>query len=133
EVVEQQIDDVHCEFSRINEFYTGKANQFVYASRFSEKDNAPRFDALVKFDRKNNTKEILEFDSGVFSGEFVFAAGKNSEAEDDGYLIGFVHDEGKQQSELHIIDTQHFCDGPIARIIMPVRVPYGFHAAWVAQ
>ena len=51
--------------------------------------------------------------------------------EDDGYLVCFVHDEAANQSECLIIDAQHLAAGPVATIIMPFRVPYGFHAGWV--
>ena len=52
-------------------------------------------------------------------------------SEDDGYLVCFVHDEAENQSECQIIDAQDIIAGPVATIIMPFRVPYGFHAGWV--
>ena len=52
-------------------------------------------------------------------------------SEDDGYLVCFVHDEAENQSECQIIDAQDITAGPVAAIIMPFRVPYGFHAGWV--
>ena len=130
-VSETSIDDIAVEFSRINEAYVGVKNQFAYASRFSPNSNAPRFDALVKFDRKNNTKEIYEFDEGVYSGEFVYAPKDNAKEEDEGYLLGFVQDENNQQSDFYIIDAQDFSLGPVAKIKMQHRVPYGFHGTWV--
>jgi carotenoid cleavage dioxygenase-like enzyme len=30
-----------------------------------------------------------------------------------------------------VIDAQKFSDGPVARVRIPSRVPYGFHANWV--
>ena len=35
-------------------------------------------------------------------------------------------------SECQIIDAQDIAAGPIAIIIMPYRMPYGFHAGWVS-
>lgn len=130
---ESQIDNIGVEFSRINERYVGKKNRYAYASRFSADSKAPRFDALVKFDRQKNTKEIYAFETGTYSGEFVFAPKDNSQAEDEGYLLGFVQDEKNQQSEFYIIDAQKLEDGPIARILMEQRVPYGFHGMWIAD
>jgi len=34
-------------------------------------------------------------------------------------------------SECQIIDAQDITRGAVATIIMPFRVPYGFHAGWV--
>jgi len=132
-VIETAIDDVAVEFSRINPKYVGKKNAFAYASRFSADSKAPRFDALVKFNRSNNTKEIYTFEQGVYSGEFVFAPRTHSQSEDDGYLLGFVQDENKNQSEFYIIDAKKFSQGPIAKIAMEHRVPYGFHGLWIAD
>lgn len=130
---EQAIDNIAVEFSRINENYLGSKNRYAYASRFSADSKAPRFDALVKFDRLQNTKTTYLFEQGIYSGEFVFAPKDNAQAEDEGYLLGFVQDEQKNQSEFYIIDAQQFEQGPVARIVMEQRVPYGFHGLWVAE
>ncbi|MFT5580178.1 MAG: carotenoid cleavage dioxygenase-like enzyme, partial [Paraglaciecola psychrophila] len=67
-----------------------------------------------------------------YGGEAVFAPRIGAQTEDDGYLVSFVHDEKTDQSECLIIDAQDIAAGPVATIIMPFRVPYGFHAGWVA-
>ena len=33
----------------------------------------------------------------------------------------------------HVLDAQHVAAGPVARVHLPVRVPYGFHGLWVAD
>ncbi|WP_336884935.1 carotenoid oxygenase family protein [Nostoc punctiforme] len=38
-----------------------------------------------------------------------------------------------KQSELLIIEAQNFISEPVARVIMPGRVPYGFHATWISS
>ena len=48
-----------------------------------------------------------------------------------GYVITFVHDAATEVSECVIIDAQDFEAPPVARIIIPRRVPFGFHSAWV--
>ncbi len=53
-------------------------------------------------------------------------------AEDDGWLLTMVWDAVALQSELLVIDAQNFTSEPVARVIMPQRVPYGFHATWVS-
>ena len=55
-----------------------------------------------------------------------FAPKASSKSEDDGYLVCFVHDEAQNQSECQIIDAQNIEAGPVATIMMPFRVPYGF-------
>ena len=50
----------------------------------------------------------------------------------DGYLICFVQDETTGQSECLILDAQNVAAGPVATILVPYRVPYGFHSGWVS-
>ncbi|MEO8458232.1 MAG: carotenoid oxygenase family protein, partial [Chloroflexota bacterium] len=54
-------------------------------------------------------------------------------AEDEGWVATFAHDEREGQSSLLILNAQDFDGEPQARINMPVRVPYGFHGAWIAE
>jgi carotenoid cleavage dioxygenase len=64
-------------------------------------------------------------------GEPVFAPAPDGVNEDDGWVIGFVWDEQQQRSECIILDAARVEDGPVARVMMPARVPFGFHSAWV--
>src|SRR5689334_2533388 len=59
---------------------------------------------------------------------FLLIRDKNGE-EDDGYLVGYVHDERNNQSSHWIIDAKSFEVKSVIEI--PVRVPYGFHATWI--
>jgi len=44
-----------------------------------------------------------------------------------------IWDAVEKRSELWVIDAQKFTHEPVARILMPQRVPYGFHAAWISE
>ena len=50
-------------------------------------------------------------------------------AEDDGVLMGFVYDRGRDASDLVLLDASTLED--VATVHLPVRVPYGFHGNWV--
>jgi carotenoid cleavage dioxygenase len=52
-------------------------------------------------------------------------------AEDDGYLVSFVQDEVEGRSEVVVLDAADLAAGPVARVLLPGRVPIGFHACWV--
>jgi len=41
-----------------------------------------------------------------------------------------VHNRQAEQSEVHIFDAQNISDGPVCKLILPCRVPEGFHATW---
>jgi carotenoid cleavage dioxygenase len=44
-----------------------------------------------------------------------------------------VWDAVAKHSELLVIDAQNFTAEPVARVLMPQRVPFGFHAAWISE
>ena len=50
--------------------------------------------------------------------------------EDDGYVVGFTIDENTGASEVQIFDAKDIAAGPIGRVMLPCRVPMGFHATW---
>jgi len=54
------------------------------------------------------------------------------EAEDDGYLLSMVFDAGRARSYVAVLDATAIERGPLAKVWMPRRVPFGFHGTWVA-
>jgi carotenoid cleavage dioxygenase-like enzyme len=131
-VQEEAIDDRPCEFPRINEHYLGRQTRYGYAGN-SAPTSMPKFDGLLKFDLDNHYIEMHHFGTGRYGGEGVFVPKPGAIAEDDGWLMTFVHDETEDTSELVVISTQAMTDEPIARIPIPQRIPYGFHGAWIAS
>lgn len=131
-VQEQPLDDRPCEFPRINEQYLGRQIRYGYAGS-SAPTAMPKFDGLLKFDLEHQQVQRHPFGTGRYGGEGVFVPRPGAMAEDEGWLMTFVHDEAQNQSELVIVNPQAMNDEPIARILMPQRIPYGFHGTWIAS
>ncbi|MCR9276733.1 MAG: carotenoid oxygenase family protein [Pseudomonadaceae bacterium] len=131
-VRERPLSSVRCDFTRVNDTLACHQTRYTYAAVFNPQ-RPFSFDGVMKFDDDTQSTTIFEYGEQRFGGEAVFAPRINAQEEDDGYLIGFVHDEASNQSECLIIDAQDLASGPVASIIMPFRVPYGFHAGWVAS
>ena len=69
--------------------------------------------------------------------EPFFVARKNATSEDDGWVVALVHDAeyensdfGGRGTEMVIIDSKKFEEGPVARLRMPTYVPFGVHGSW---
>lgn len=132
EVVERLIDEEWgCEFARINEAFIGVRAQYSYAARIKGDNLESGFDGIIKYDHVNETSSHYPYGPGRLGGEPIFAPKPGGTKEEDGWVIGFVRDEELQRSECIIIDAAEFEAGPVARIVMPGRVPFGFHSAWV--
>lgn len=125
---EEQIDDRLSEFPVVNNACAGRRTRYSYHVIFD--DCIPqRFSGLLKYDLQTGAAERHEFPEGVYGSEPAFAPRIGAVEEDDGYLITFTADhDGK--SEAHIIDARNVSAPPLARVMLPQRVPIGFHGVW---
>lgn len=126
-VSEQTIDSRAQEFPRCHPALNGKAYRYGYAVTFADYG----FPSILKHDLQGGTATELSMGAGRHSGEPVFVPRANATAEDDGFLITYVFDGNKNTSELIVLDALDLARPPIARVHLPVRIPYGFHGNWV--
>lgn len=134
---ERVIDDVlNSEFPVINAAYQGRPNRWSYHIVFPPGGREePRFPGLVKYDL--HTGGYLAYSAGpqYFYNEPGFAPRDQPSSEDDGYLVTLVWNPVDQRSEIQVFDALggRLGAGPVARLILPRRVPNGFHATYVSQ
>lgn len=134
---ERAIDDVlNTEFPAINALYQGRKNHFSYHVLFPYGGREePRFPGLVKYDLR--TGGYIAYSAGpqFFYNEPGFAPRDDAQSEDDGYLVVPVWNPVDQRSEIQVFDCldARMAAGPVARIVLPRRMPHGFHATFVAQ
>jgi len=131
---EHQVSDVSCEFPTIHPSFLGRKNSYAYCATFSSR--RLYFDGIVKF--KVSTEEfenvgVIKYGPGRYGGEAVFVPKKGGKSEDEGYLLGFIFDEDKQRSEFVVYDAHTMSPKPLATVVLPQRVPYGFHGIFVDE
>ncbi|NEP83121.1 MAG: 9-cis-epoxycarotenoid dioxygenase [Okeania sp. SIO3B3] len=131
-VKEEKLDEVPSEFPRVNDELLGRKTRYGYSARMVSGD-LPLFNGLIKYDLDTGKSETYEFGKGRYGGEAVFAPRLNASREDDGWLVTFVYDENTQTSELVVVNAQDISGETVARVMLPQRVPYGFHASWISQ
>jgi carotenoid cleavage dioxygenase-like enzyme len=61
----------------------------------------------------------------------VFAPSSPEAAEDDGYVMAFVHNPDRGSSDLVILAAQDFLGEPVATVHLPARIPLGFLGSWI--
>jgi carotenoid cleavage dioxygenase len=130
-VQEEALDDRSSDFPRINEQLMGRPTRYGYTARMSP-DPSPVFDGVIKYDLSGGSSHH-EFGAGRYGGEAVFVPRPGAMAEDDGWLLTFVYDKGEETSELVVVNAQDMAAEPVARVLIPQRVPYGFHGTWVSE
>ncbi len=134
-VKEEPLDDTPSDFARVADALVGRKNRYSYNALFEPGQDGgvgdvPLFAGLARYDLDRGTKETHLHGPGRFGGEGVYVARPGSQDDGDGWVMTYVHDEREGTDELVVIDVQDFEAPPLARIQIPTRIPYGFHAGW---
>jgi carotenoid cleavage dioxygenase len=129
-VREEKLDDVPTEFPRINGSFQGRASRYSYNVRLAPTPTL-LFDGFVKYDFKTGASRTYRHGPGRYGSEGVYVPRPGARDEDDGWLLSLVSGEGEPRAELVVLDAREIERGPIARVLIPRRVPIGFHACWV--
>jgi carotenoid cleavage dioxygenase-like enzyme len=143
-VNQQRLDDRPQEFPRVDERVLSRPHRYGYSAVTGEVSHATVqmdgtfqdaafADALLKHDLATGTVETHRFPRDAAVGEAVFAPSASDGAEDDGYVMAFVHDPERGAADLVILSAQDFTSAPVARVHLPKRVPLGFHGSWIAD
>ncbi|MEQ1785756.1 MAG: carotenoid oxygenase family protein [Acidimicrobiales bacterium] len=131
-VTEEPLGDQAMEFPRVDERVVGRPHRWGYASaiRRADQDNGFGGD-LVRIDGKSGDMTRIDLGAGRIGGEWVMVPRHEAAAEDDGWLMTLVYDARTDRSELVVLPAADPADGPVARVMLPNRVPLGFHGNWV--
>jgi carotenoid cleavage dioxygenase len=125
-VKEEPLDDRLAEYPRVADRCTGLPTKYGYAI-----GSDPNSTDLLQYDLQTGHLRRHEFGKGQIAGETVFAPRPGGTAEDDGWLVTYVFDRATGKSECVLLDARDVTQPPVARVALPQRVPYGFHALWV--
>ena len=127
---EEQVDDANAEFPAIDAGRTGRRCRHAYMVRISA-ETTFLFDALLRYDLERGTSETHELGPGRWGSECVFVPRSGAVSEDDGWVLSYVLDDATGRSEVIVLDAADFAAPPVARVLLPARVPIGFHACWM--
>jgi carotenoid cleavage dioxygenase-like enzyme len=140
-VSQQRLDDRGQEFPRVDDRVVSQPHRYGYSAVIGEVTRAISVagdftddafaNALLRHDLANGTTEAREFSRDAAVGEAVFAPSGADAAEDDGYVMAFVHNPDRGASDLVILAAQDFTGEPVATVHLPARIPLGFHGSWL--
>ena len=128
-------DDYKMDFPIIDERKQGRKNRLTYGLSLVEptQDYPLHPDGIIRHDRISGAIQRWESGYAGQPDEALFVAAPNSTGEDEGWLLSMVYNRVDAVSELVILDAQRVDMGPIAKVRMPRRVPFGFHGTWVPK
>nr|AKM16689.1 9-cis-epoxycarotenoid dioxygenase [Paeonia ostii]AYN70308.1 9-cis-epoxycarotenoid dioxygenase [Paeonia suffruticosa]WRO64412.1 9-cis-epoxycarotenoid dioxygenase 3 [Paeonia suffruticosa] len=120
-------DQVNLEAGMVNRNMLGRKTQFAY---LAVAEPWPKVSGFAKVDLSTGEMKKFIYGENKYGGEPLFLPrDPNSEKEDDGYVLAFVHDEKTWKSELIIVDAMTL--KLEASVKLPSRVPYGFHGTFI--
>jgi carotenoid cleavage dioxygenase len=144
QVTQRRLDDRLQEFPRVDDRVISRPHRYGYSAAIGEVSRATIplsgdfadqafANALLKHDLADGTAEAHEFGRDATAGEAVFVPASADAAEDDGYVMAFVHNPDRGAADLVILAAQDFTAEPVARVHLPARIPLGFHGSWIAD
>ncbi|KAH9779665.1 putative 9-cis-epoxycarotenoid dioxygenase 3 [Citrus sinensis] len=120
-------EQVNLEAGMVNRNLLGRKTRFAYLALA---EPWPKVSGFAKVDLLTGQVNKFIYGDQRYGGEpLFFPRDPNSENEDDGYILAFVHDEKEWKSELQIVNAMTL--ELEATVKLPSRVPYGFHGTFI--
>ena len=129
QVHEEPLDDRAVEFPRFDERRLGAEHRYGYAVYTQDWSEFGIGTALIKYDVRSGRSATHDFGAGRMPSKPVFVPASPSVGEDEGWILSYVYDAGRDGSDLLILDAADFSRNPVATIALPQRVPFGFHGS----
>jgi len=119
------------EFPMNDRRHVGRKNEHGWF--IEARDNRETIDlgGVAHIDHKAGGWRAWDPGHNLHCGEAFFVPGGTSEGE--GWLLTVVYDDATAASNLTILDALNIEKGPVAQVIMPRRIPYGFHGVWIPR
>ncbi|XP_073010113.1 9-cis-epoxycarotenoid dioxygenase NCED1, chloroplastic-like [Typha latifolia] len=125
------------DFGVIHPGYLGRRNRYAY---LGVGNPMPKISGVVKLDFSKAGKGDCvvarrDFGPNCFGGEpfFVPESDGDERDEDEGYVVSYVHDEVSGESRFVVMDARSPDLEIVAEVLLPQRVPYGFHGLFVTE
>jgi carotenoid cleavage dioxygenase-like enzyme len=139
-VHQQTLNDRAQEFPRVDDRVISRPHRYGYSAVIGAVGQAITpltgdfadeafANALLKHDLTGGTVLAHDFGRDATAGEAVFVPASADAAEDDGYVLAYVHNPDRNASDLVILAAQDFSAEPVARVQLPARIPLGFHGS----
>ncbi|MCB1028616.1 MAG: carotenoid oxygenase family protein [Microthrixaceae bacterium] len=130
-VTTTRLDDRPGDFPRIDDRLTGRPNRFGYVGCLRDVvEGDATFGGVTAWDFQRNESTTWECAATEAVGEPAFAPDPAGTAENDGWLTTITTDLARDRSYLDVLDARDVAAGPVARVKLPRRVPFGFHGNW---
>ncbi|MEX3556583.1 MAG: carotenoid oxygenase family protein [Burkholderia gladioli] len=129
-VEEGPLSDLALELPRIDERRTGRAYRYCYAA---EQPSLDEMRSIVRLDVLSGEVMRHAVPPGDQNSEPVFVPRAGSREDDDGWVLACVYRAATDTSDVVVLDACRLDAELVATVHLPVRIPAGFHGAWLPR
>ena len=134
-ISEGPCDDLRVDFGLVDSRFAGIEHQKSFFSTLTptgkEVTDPVRFSGVVCYSQGGTRLSQFTYSDEYDCGEFTFIPRSEDAPEGEGHLIGFVYNRREDTSTLDVFDAENVSAGPVARVHIGNRVPFGFHGTFV--
>lgn len=110
----------------------GREYRYGYLAGTRPNDLTVELGGIIRHDFTDGSRVVWDPGATRHATEPLFVpADPNDTADDAGWLLSFVHDDANNESVLAVLDASDVAAGAVAEVVLPQRVPYGFHATFI--
>ncbi len=129
-IADEQRSDVQMDLPGIDRRFAGRPYRHAWFAMIDHDTPFPfMMGGVYRLDASTGAADMWDPKGRERAGEAVFVPGGDGEGE--GWVMTYSYDRARDKSDLVIFDALAMAKGPIARVHLPVRVPFGFHGTWV--
>ncbi|MBI2703980.1 MAG: carotenoid oxygenase family protein [Actinobacteria bacterium] len=129
---DQQLSDVQQDLPGIDRRFVGRKHRYGWYAGFENDGPAGfEFTGINRFDHQTGAMDRWDPGPHYRAGEAVVVP--RGAAEGDAWVVTFAYDRTRDASDFVVLDAMNMAAGPVGRVELPRRVPYGFHGWWVSS
>jgi carotenoid cleavage dioxygenase len=130
-VKEEALDDLACEFPRLDERRAGLPYRHGYAGAIVPTgEELAGMNAIAHYDLATGRRREHRLPASDAAGEPVFVPRSEGAPEGCGFLLVPVYRGAERRSDLLVLDAEDVAAAPLATVQLPHRIPFGFHGNW---
>jgi carotenoid cleavage dioxygenase len=131
---ERRVSDRTMDLPAHDRRHTGREVRHAWTVTTTPPDAEHGFElaGICHVDLREGRERVWDPGPDVRGGEPFFVPAEGG-GEGEGWVLTYVWDRTTDRSALAVFDAQAVVDGPVGRVELPVRVPFGFHGLWVGE
>ena len=127
------LSDIEAAFPRIDDRRAGSPFRFSTLCCRRPDATGDGWNGLARLDHRTGKHALFAFEPQDGLSEAVFVPHAPEGGEDEGWLLAVLWSARLGRSELLVFEAAGLEAGPIARVLLPRRIPFGLHGSWVGR